>query len=51
MRLRIVPKIVLAVSTVLTLSAGLVYASVSGNVDVRPLSPRLAALGLTLNSG
>ena len=31
MRLRIAPKIVICVSTVLTLSASLVYASVSGS--------------------
>jgi len=53
MRLRIAPKIVLGVSTVLTLSASLVYASVSGgqNVDDRTLSPRLAALQDRLKTG
>ena len=66
MRLRIAPKIVLRVFTVLTLSASLVYASVSadvteehehvpnrksGNVDDRPLSPRLAALRDRIKSG
>jgi hypothetical protein len=65
MRLRIAAKLVVRVSTVLTLSAGLVYASVSSeryevlfgnhegeqNVDDRPLSPRLAALRDRLKAG
>jgi enterochelin esterase-like enzyme len=69
MRLRITAKLVLRVSTVLTLSASFVYASVSaerhgvntdssfakqesgGNVDDRPLSPRLAALKDRLKAG
>ena len=66
MRLRIAPKIVICVSTVLTLSASLVYASVSGGhfgvgsasanqeittTDDRPLSPRLAKLQDRLKAG
>jgi enterochelin esterase-like enzyme len=48
MRLRIAPKIVLGVSTVLVLSVCLVSASV---VDDRPLSPRLSALQDRIKSG
>ena len=66
MHLRIAPKIVIRVSTVLTLSASLVYASAPGgrygvnttanqetarNVDDRPSSPRLAALQDRLKAG
>src|SRR6185369_12430908 len=66
MRLRIVPEIVIRVSTVLTLSASLVSASVVGgrngvntianqetarNFDDRPLSPRLAPLQDQLKAG
>jgi enterochelin esterase-like enzyme len=58
MRICIAPKIVIRVSTVLVLSAGLVCASVSvgrqetaRSVDERPLSPRLAALQERLRSG
>ncbi len=51
MRLRIAPKIVIGVCTVLILSASLVNASQETLEDARPSSPRLAALQDRLKAG